>query len=159
MSSLWTPGGERPVPREPGSEPEPTGPGAAPTGREPTEEEMQAEMEALREQLASTPAAIVVANHAYGLFELAALHLSLNPPQLDEARLAIDALGYVVEGLGERLGEPAGELEEALGQLRMAYVQMHAVLTQSPPGQAAPDPAGSGEPASGPGGGGAPAGS
>ena len=99
---------------------------------------MQAEMEALREQLATTPASVVVANHAYGLFELAALHLSLNPPQLDEARVAIDGLGYLVEGLGERLGEPAEELEAALAQLRMAYVQMHAALR--PPGSDAGDP-------------------
>ena len=47
---------------------------------------------------------MVVANHAYGLFELAALHLSAKPPSLDQARLAVDALGALVEGLGDRLG-------------------------------------------------------
>ncbi|HET6963932.1 MAG TPA: hypothetical protein VFH58_04110, partial [Acidimicrobiales bacterium] len=55
------------------------------------------------DQLAATPAEVVVANHAYGLSQLAALHLSLEKPQLDQARLAIDAFGCLVEGLGDRL--------------------------------------------------------
>jgi hypothetical protein len=95
---------------------------------------MRQEMAELRDQLAHTPAEVVVANHAYGLFELAALHLSLDPPKLDQARLAIDGLGYLVEGLGSRLGEPAGELKTALAQLRMAFVQMQGA-TQGGPGQ------------------------
>ena len=87
---------------------------------------MRQHMAELREQLAHTPAEIVIANHAYGLFELAALHLSLERPQMDQARLAIDALAYLVEGLGDRLGEPAGELGAALAQLRLAFVQIQA---------------------------------
>lgn len=125
MSTLWTPGGERPIRREAPSDP---GPGPAEAGggegRQPSEAEMAEQMARLRDQLARTPAEAVVANHAYGLFELAALHLSLEPPQLEQARLAIDALGYLVEGLGERLGEHAGELDGGLSQLRMAYVQI-----------------------------------
>ena len=85
---------------------------------------MAQQMAELQEQLARTPAEIVIANHAYGLFELGVLHLSLQPPQLDQARLAIDALAYLVEGMGERLGAHAGELTSGLGQLRMAYVQI-----------------------------------
>jgi hypothetical protein len=140
MSTLWTPSGERPIPRkpDPGAGGTPGGaPGGGPSGGgglgagagagaggEPSEEEVRAELAELQAQLARTPAAVVVANHAFGLFELAALHLSLQPPQLDEARLAIDALGLVVEGLGDRLGSHAKELEAGLGQLRMAYVQI-----------------------------------
>jgi hypothetical protein len=81
-------------------------------------------MEELRRQLAGTPAEAVVANHCYGLFELAAVYLSQNPPLLDQARLAIDALGCLVEGMGERLGEPAGTLKDALAQIRLAYVEL-----------------------------------
>lgn len=84
-------------------------------------------MAELQEQLARTPAYLVVANHAFGLFELAALHLSLQPPQLDQASLAIDAMAALVEGLGDRLGEHAAELTDGLAQLRMAYVQIHGV--------------------------------
>ena len=131
MSSLWTPGGERPVPR-PGEEsrsahdPAGTGPGAETQAREPTEAEIRQQMAELQDRLARTPAEVVVANHAYGLFELAALHLSLDPPQLDQARLAIDAFGYLVEGLGGRLGEAAEELSTALAQLRLGFVQVQA---------------------------------
>lgn len=168
MSSLWTPGGERHVSREPspgsggasggGSEPPVGGGGAVgggavgggsaggsvgPGGREPTEEEMRQQMAELQEQLARTPAEVVVANHAYGLFELAALHLSLEVPQLDQARVAIDALGCLVEGMGPRLGPSSEELGAGLAQLRMAFVQVSAALgakADSPaaPGSAAP---------------------
>ena len=75
---------------------------------------------------------IVVANHCFGLFELAALHLSQQPPHLDGARLAIDALAAVVEGLGDRLGEATGTLRDGLAQLRMAYVQIHAGVAGGP---------------------------
>ena len=113
MRTLWTPGGERPIRREPPASPTsppggpgPGGPGggAGPGVAELSEEELQAQMEELRDQLARTPAEVVVANHAFGLFELAALHFSLQPPQLDQARLAIDALGRA----RRRAREPAG---------------------------------------------------
>jgi len=126
MSSLWTPGGERPVEREP-SQPAPAP--RADDDEQLTDEEMAARMVELRDQLARTPAAAVVANHAYGLFELAALHLSLDPPQLDEAQVAIDALGAIVTGLVGRLGEAEHHLQDGLAQLRLAFVQ----LKGSPP--------------------------
>jgi hypothetical protein len=120
MSSLWTPEGERPVRRE--SE---TASEAAPgESREPTEAELNEQLARMQEQLANTPVEVVIANHAFGLFELAALHLSLQPPQLDQARLAIDALAALVEGLASRLGEPEQQLKDGLAQLRMAYVQI-----------------------------------
>ena len=128
MSSLWTPGGERPVSREPAPEqPSASEQAGAPAGQ-PSEEEMRRQMAELQEQLARTPAEMVVANHAYGLFELAALHLSLNPPQLDQARVAIDALACLVEGMGPRLGPGSDDLAAGLAQLRMAFVQVSAAV-------------------------------
>jgi lysozyme family protein len=95
-------------------------------------------MDELRRQLADAPAEVVVANHCYGLFELAALYLSQDPPLLDQAPLAIDALGCLVEGLGARLGETQGPLTEALAQVRLAYVQVAAAekARQEAPGDA-----------------------
>lgn len=93
-------------------------------------------MAALQQQLAETPAAAVVANHCFGLFELAALHLSLHPPTLSEASLAIDALAALVEGLAGRLGEPEPQLKQGLAQLRLAFVQIRAATlgaTEPPP--------------------------
>jgi hypothetical protein len=116
MSSRWTPGGERPVEREP------SGPTEPDVDREPTPEEL----EALTRELASTPVAVVVANHAMGLFELAALHLSQQPPNLAESAMAIDSMAALVEGLAGRLGENEPTLKDALAQLRMAYVQIRA---------------------------------
>lgn len=139
--SLWTPSGEHPVGEDrgtqppggtvgasgassPGSPPGPPAGGGGATGGYPDED-----VEGLRRQLAEAPADVVVANHCYGLFELAAVYLSDAPPRLDQARTAIDALGYLVDGLGERLGEAHASLRDALAQLRLAYVQISAATT------------------------------
>lgn len=141
MSSIWTPGGERPIRRETESTPTaPADPGASADGYddgdELTPEEMQQQMAQLQQQLAETPASAVVANHCFGLFELAALHLSLQPPQLGEASVAIDALAALVEKLAGRLGEHESQLNEALASLRLAFVQIRAANL----GEAAPPP-------------------
>ena len=60
-------------------------------------------MAQVREQLGQVPAAVVVANHAMGCYELAAIHLSNQPPRLEEAQLAIDAFGAL---LGAVKGSP-----------------------------------------------------
>jgi len=127
--SLWTPSGEHRIPDE-----RPSGPGrdSAPSpadragGPEADDPGAAAAVEELRRQLADAPAEVVVANHCYGLFELAAVYLSQQPPLLEQARLAVDALGCIVDGLGERLGEAHGPLQEALAQVRLAYVQIDA---------------------------------
>ncbi len=125
MSSLWTPGGERPVGRDqPAAPPEP-GPDLE-GGELSAEEQAQLaeQMAAVQQELLGTPVSVVIANHAVGLFQLAALHLNQRPPDLEEGRLAVDAMGALVEGLAGRLGEDEASLREALAQLRMAFVQL-----------------------------------
>ena len=114
MSSIWTPGGERPVAPRSSDDPE--------LGDD--QEQLLQELQAAREQLAHTPASLVVANHAIGLFQLAAIHLDREPANLDDARLAIDALTALVDGLPGRLGEEEPALKEALAQLRLAFVEV-----------------------------------
>jgi hypothetical protein len=140
MSTLWTPDGERPIRRDPpaGGGSSPPAPPAGPPPEGPDGEALSPEDEAamaeLQEQLAQTPVELVIANHAFGLFELAALHLSLQPPQLPQARLAIDGLGALVEGLAGQLGDYERQLVEGLAQLRMAYVQIRGVQSGAAPG-------------------------
>lgn len=86
-------------------------------------------MSDVRRQLAEVPAAVVVANHAMGLYELAAIHLSAAPPDLFQAALSIDAFACLVEGLGDRIGENAATLRDALGNIRIAFVQIKNQLT------------------------------
>ena len=81
-------------------------------------------MEDVRRQLAEVPASVVVANHVMGLYELAAIHLSAIPPDLNQAVLAIDAVACLVEGLGDRLGEDAATMRDALANIRIAFVQI-----------------------------------
>ena len=135
MSSLWTPSGEHFPKREEG-EAGGTGESGAqgpPPGRNPPppddsveipSAEAQAEFDAMRKQLASTPAEVVMANHCYGIFELATIYLSNKPPMLFEARLAIDGLGALLNGVRGRLGEAEPSLFEALSQLQLAFVQL-----------------------------------
>lgn len=142
--SLWTPSGEHPVgddrttprPEAPHQGPPPSG-GGRDAGDEvggphgPDDPGAGADVDALRRQLAEAPAEVVVANHCYGLFELAAVYLSDTRPHLDNARLAIDSLGFLVDGLGERLGEAHPPLRDALAQIRMAFVQISAAQDQA----------------------------
>ncbi len=129
MSSLWTPSGEHfpdnegndaaQPPFNPSGETDVTGP-----SQDPSQAETEAAVEAMRAQLANTPAEVVVANHCYGLFELAAIYLSASPPMLFQARLAIDGLGALLDGLRGRLGEAEPALHDSLSQLRLAFVRL-----------------------------------
>jgi len=133
MSTIWTPSGEyvprQEPPEQPKSPPPAAGPGPA-EGRQPTQEDIEAALAAARATL-HTPVIDHIGGHAMALFELAALHLEREAatggeekPDLAEASLAIDAMAALVEGLGERLEPYRGQLENALNQLRMAFVQL-----------------------------------
>lgn len=82
------------------------------------------DMESVRQRLAEVPAADIVANHAIGLWELAAIHLQADPPELAAATLAIDAVALLVDGLAGRLGDHEAMLRDALGNIRLAYVSV-----------------------------------
>ena len=126
MSSFWTPSGEHEVPRDsgdaPSANPTPDFSGEADIDPE-TSAAMEQQLREAQEQLLSVPAGQIVANHVIGLFELAALHLRVDPPNLDEARLPIDAMGVLVEQLGDQLPEHQ-TLAAALQQIRLAYVEV-----------------------------------
>jgi hypothetical protein len=137
--SLWTPDGEHRVEREdPATRddggPEPDAAADPLAGLSPEEREqaraMAAEMDEVRRQLASVPAAVVIANHAMGMYELAAIHLSSQPPNFKEAQSAIDAMAAIVERLKGRLGENEPTLVDALAQLRLAYVQLQGAASE-----------------------------
>ncbi|MHB8189109.1 MAG: hypothetical protein ACYDHP_01530 [Ferrimicrobium sp.] len=81
----------------------------------------------LQEQLLAAEPATMIANHAYGLFELASLYLGATPPRLEPATLAIDALTGLLDGVPDRLGEAEAPLAEGLRQLKLAYVTVAKV--------------------------------
>ena len=131
MSSLWTPSGEH--------VPEPDAASAAGAGaagddilddgfdEEELDPEVAEELRRVRAEIAATPVEDLVARHAVGLWELAVLHLSPDedrPLRLDQAAIAIDAMGGIVDTLGDRMGAHASALRDALGQLRLAFVEV-----------------------------------
>lgn len=116
--SLWTPDGEHPIPP----------PNAAPADDLTEEQQQQArlmakEMAEARAQLLEAEVATVITNHALGIYELAALHITADNPDMVEARLAVDALGALVEGLEGRLGDGEPTLVDALANIKIGYVQ------------------------------------
>lgn len=126
MSGLWTPSGEHVPQPEPVAEDD----GEYFADRDLDEEldpEVAEELRRVRAEIAAAPAEDLVARHAVGLWELAVLHLSPDedrPLRLDQAAIAIDAMGGIVEALGDRLGAHASALRDALGQLRLAFVEV-----------------------------------
>jgi uncharacterized protein with GYD domain len=131
--SLWTPDGEVPV--EPDQQPE--APEMSPEEAEQAREMAKAMAES-RQQILETGVRALLANHAMGMYELAAIHLTAEEPDFAETRLAIDALKLFVEGLQGRLGEVEETLVEALHQIQMGYVQRYndaknAAAAEGPP--------------------------
>jgi hypothetical protein len=132
MSTIWTPSGEyqpkpEPTPEQKGPAQPPPRPEGAP-GRPPTPEEAEAAMQTAQYML-QIPVIDQVAAHAMELFQLAALHLEREAvngerPDLEEARLAIDAFAALIDGLGAAFGPNEARLRDALAQLRLAYVQV-----------------------------------
>lgn len=150
--SLWTPGGEHEVPKD---QPAPQAAAEAPAAGAAPEFDEQALAEALgipsldelsdeeraqlqeamvqmaetERQMATTPPEVVISNHAMGMYELAAIHLRQNPPALNEASLAIDALGALVDSLEGRLGENEETLRQARAQLQQAFLAANDAMT------------------------------
>ena len=111
--------------RTPSGDPGPSsGAQQAPRAESFDEEALRAEIDEARARVAEAPPEVVVLNHAMGLYELGAIHLSASPPNLAGAALAIDAFACLVEGLGDRLGPDVTTLRDALAQIRLAFVQI-----------------------------------
>jgi hypothetical protein len=108
----------------------PGGPGGPVEEEELSPEEQAAmadaasEISEIRAQLAAAPPELVVANHVMGLYELAAIHLNRDQPDLVASRLAIDALSGLLDACKGRLGESEKTLVDARHQLQLAYVQV-----------------------------------
>jgi len=151
--SLWTPGGEVPVNRRRDPEPTPSATesprseradraalsdavlaeaaAAAGLDLDQLSDEERAQLEAMlldmaeaQVRLVETPAAEIVVNHLGGLYELARIHLSQDPPRFDDAALAIDALTGVLDAVEPRLGPNGPALRDAVHQLQVAFVQL-----------------------------------
>ncbi len=100
---------------------------------------MAHELAEARSRLLEAPASTVVVNHALGIYELAAIHLTADQPQLTEAQLAIDALAALVEGLSGRLGEAEASLVDALHHVRLAFVSQSEASGGDQPADAPAD--------------------
>lgn len=123
--SIWTPSGEHEIPDS--QNPESDLDSTAPTEASPEQQEAMArEFEETRQKIADAPPEQIIATHVIGLYELAFIHLRQDPPNLEAAKLAIDALGSIVDGVGERLGEYGGAMQNALTEIQMAYVKVNS---------------------------------
>lgn len=71
--------------------------------------------------LQDEPVEDIIGNHVFHLIQLAAIHLAATPPQLEQASLAIDAVGGIVDTLGDRLGEHAELFAHAVAEIRVVF--------------------------------------
>jgi len=71
--------------------------------------------------LQDEPVEDIIGNHVFHLIQLAAIHLAATPPQLEQASLAIDAVGGIVDTLGDRLGEHAELFAHAVEEIRVVF--------------------------------------
>jgi hypothetical protein len=154
VGTLWTPSGEY-QPRDGGNASPPPAPpsgggGAGGGGRDPggpdddgpSPEEVAA-LRDLHARLLATPVEDVVANHAFGLWQLALVYLGVATPpdeqgrqpmpNLPAAALVIDAVAALLDGVGGRLGDHEAQLRDALTQTQMVYVQLAEALAAADP--------------------------
>jgi hypothetical protein len=97
-------------------------------------------MRELHARLASTPVEDVIANHAFGLWQLALVYLGLATPPDEQGRqpapnlaaagLVIDAVAALLDGVGGRLGPHEQTLRDALTQTQMAYVEIAEAMAR-----------------------------
>jgi hypothetical protein len=92
-------------------------------------------------RLAETPVEAIVTQFAVELQEITVLHLGLSaerPESLGQAAIALDAMGALVDALGDRLGPNAEPLRQAVAALRLGYVEVSSEIGQA--GEAPPAP-------------------
>ena len=134
MSSLWTPYGEDPVPPAGSGSPPGGGPDGPPGGGGPgpgpgsgPDDIDPEQMREMLTRLAETPVEAIVTQFAVELQEIAVLHLGLSAERaesLAQAAMAVDAMGALVDALGDRLGPNADPLRQAVAALRLGYVEV-----------------------------------
>jgi hypothetical protein len=92
-------------------------------------------------RLAETPVEAIVTQFAVELQEITVLHLGLSaerPESLAQASIALDAMGAMVDALGDRLGPNAEPLRQAVAALRLGYVEVSSEVGQA--GETPPAP-------------------
>ena len=97
------------------------------------EASLRAELETARRRLAEVPAAEVVANHAMGLFELAAIHLGTSPPTSTRRRWRSTRWVRWSTASATGWGRRRPLLRAALEQIRLAFVQVKQGAVTSAP--------------------------
>ena len=99
--------------------------GADPQALDPeVRAELEAQMAEVRQRILETPVEAMVVQHLIGLFEIAAIHLNAENPDLSSVRLAIDAMDGALSAAEGRLGDAEEAMQSMLHQARMAYVQV-----------------------------------
>ena len=99
--------------------------GADPQALDPeVRAELEAQMAEVRQRILETPVEAMVVQHLIGLFEIAAIHLNAENPDLSSVRLAIDAMDGALSAAEGRLGDAEEAMQQMLHQARMAYVQV-----------------------------------
>jgi hypothetical protein len=85
-------------------------------------------------RLAETPVEAIVTQFAVELQEISVLHLGLaaeRPESLAQAAIAIDAMGALIDAVGDRFGPNAEPLRQAVAALRLGFVEVSSDVGQA----------------------------
>ncbi len=124
--SIWTPSGEYELSGTDGAESGEELESADSPQEELTPEEQAAlasEFEEAKQRISETPVDQIITTHIIGLYELAVIHLQKDPPDLKSAKIAVNAMAGIVEGVAEDLQEYEEAMRSALTEIQMAFVK------------------------------------
>jgi len=153
--TIWTPRGEHEVSREaadtqqqappPNQPPNSQPPSPSPTAQDPqvdpqAQREYEQQLAEIRQNILETPIELILAQHFLGLSEIAVIHLSEANPNLESARLVINAMNGIVSATQGELGDAEEALQLALHQVQMEYVKVSQKASQ--PQESPESPAG-----------------
>lgn len=89
------------------------------------QKQMQKEFEQTKKQIAEAPVEQIISTHVIGLYELAVIHLQQEVPNLEAAKIAIDAMAGLLDGVEGQIGEPEEPMKKLLSDLQMAFVKLN----------------------------------
>jgi len=150
LMTIWTPSGEHEIPRNSSDSPDQSkqvksgGQAAEPVGSGPdgeidpeVQQQYEEQLAEISQRILETPIETMLAQHFVGLFEIAAIHLSADSPNLHNARLVINAMDGMMSATEGELGNAEEPMQSMLHQIRMAFVSVskgsQAVKDDPPP--------------------------
>lgn len=138
--TIWTPRGEHELSRDSSDNSQPAPPHNQPpssgvAAHDPeidpqAQQEYEQQLAEIRQNILETPIELILAQHFFGLSEIAIIHLSNDNPNLEAARLVINAMDGLMSATQGELGDAEEALQLALHQIQLEFVNVSQRVSQ-----------------------------